>query len=152
MIDPRLVEFLEQGLSLHLGTRDGNRHPAGGRAAAVSVDPGLKHLVVYIAEVAAARLVPHLETSRQATVGFGRPEDERACQIKGTVVEIRPARPDEEAIVRRQWQGCMEQFEIIGINRDVAAGWACWPAVAVRIEVTAVFEQTPGPQAGVPFV
>ncbi len=26
--------------------------------------------------------------------------------------------------------------------------WRVWPAIAVRLRVTAVFDQTPGPQAG----
>jgi hypothetical protein len=29
--------------------------------------------------------------------------------------------------------------------------WVTWPAVAIRLRATAVFNQTPGPDAGAPF-
>jgi hypothetical protein len=38
---------------------------------------------------------------------------------------------------------------MIGISRQVFAHWSVWPVVAIRFRVTAVFEQSPGPDAGV---
>ena len=35
--------------------------------------------------------------------------------------------------------------------RAVASGWSFWPAVAIRVRVTAVFEQTPRPGTGHPL-
>lgn len=148
MIDPQLASFLEEGLSIHIGTRDASLRPEGARAAAVKVDPDGMHLVTYVPEVAFSRLRPQLESNGYAAVGFGRPVDDRACQVKGSVVGIRPATEDERELVARQWEGFMRQLEMIGIARAVAAGWASWPAVAVTVKVTSVFEQTPGPQAG----
>lgn len=149
MIPSELTGFLEQGLSIHIGVRDDELHPLGARAVAAAVDADGQHLTVYVAESAVARLLPHLQSNGQAAVGFGRPEDDRACQVKGVVVAIRSAEPREEAMVSRQWHGLMAQFEKIGIPGQVAAGWAWWPVVAIRLRVTAVFEQTPGPAAGV---
>jgi hypothetical protein len=148
MLSAELVAFLQEGLDLHIGARDEALQPEGARALAVAVDSDGRHLVVYAAERAAARLLPHLHANGQAAVSFGRPVDERACQVKGIVVDIRPARDDEHASVRAQWDGYMRQLERIGIPWQVAAGWTTWPAVAVRIKITAVFEQTPGPGAG----
>ena len=148
MIDVALRGFLEEGLSIHLGTCNARLEPSGGRAAAVKVDADGRHIVVYVPEVAIARLLPDLEEHGQAAINFGRPEDDRACQVKGVVVGIRPATDDEDAIVAAQWDGFMRQLETIGISRAVAAGWARWPARAVRVRVTAVFEQTPKPGTG----
>lgn len=151
MIDPVLASFLEQGLSLHVGTRNARLEPDGARGAAVLVEPDGQHLLVFVAEIAASRLMENLRSNGQIAIGFGRPEDDRACQVKGVVVAIRPAERSERAAVERQWQGFMEQFQKIGIPPAVASGWAYWPAVAIRVKVTAVFEQTPGPQAGTPI-
>lgn len=151
MIDRQLASFPEEGVSIHIGTCDDQLQPSGGRAGAVVVERDGHHLVVYVPENAMARLRAPLESHRQVTVGFGRPEDERACQVKGSVVDIRPATPEERRVVDEQREGLLRQFEIIGIPRAVTTGWANWPAAAVRMKVTAVFEQTPGPQAGTPL-
>jgi|SRR5687767_8911889 len=148
MIDPSLASFLEEGLSLHIGTRDADLNPQGGRAAALAVEPDGAHVIVYVPERAMTRMRAQLESIGLAAVSIGRPVDERACQVKGVVVEIRPAREDEQGLVAAQWDGYLRQLELIGIQRGISAGWSMWPAVAVRIRVTAVFEQTPKPDTG----
>ena len=149
MIDPPLAGFLEEGLSIHIGTRDATLQPEGGRAAAVRVSQDGRQLLVYVPEAAFSRIRPNIEANGFAAIGFGRPVDDRACQVKGHVTSIRPATDDDKAIVTGQWEGFMRQLEMIGIPRGLAANWSMWPAVALTVQVTAVFEQTPGPQAGV---
>jgi len=52
-------------------------------------------------------------------------------------------------LLQKQWDGFLTQLEMIGIPRVSATNWTTWPAVAIRLKVTTIFEQTPGPQAGV---
>ena len=151
MIDPALASFLEEGLSLHIGTRDATFQPQGARVAAVKVETGGLNLVAYVPEAAFSRIRTNLETNGLAAISVGRPIDDRACQVKGSVTDIRPARDSEQELVAAQWDGFMRQLEMIGIPRAIAAGWSSWPAVAITLKVTAVFEQTPGPQAGTPI-
>jgi hypothetical protein len=148
MIDATLRAFLEQGLSLHVATRDRDMRPVGARALALRVDEDRVHLTVYVAQVAMERLLVSLDASRQVAVDIGRPEDDRACQVKGIVEAVRPARDDERALVVRQWEGLRDQLGSIGVARASTAQWATWPAMAIEVRVTAVFEQTPGPLAG----
>ena len=84
----------------------------------------------------------------QAALCFARPVDDHACQVKGTYVEARSATKAERAIVDAQWDQSLRQLEQIGIPRQLWAGYAVWPCVAVRVRVTEVFDQTPGPGAG----
>lgn len=148
MIGPELAAFLEQGVGIHIGTRNEQLHPNGARAVAAKVEGGGSHLVVYVADIAAARLRADLESNGQAAVVFGRPEDERSCQVKGVFVEIRSATENERPLMEKQWDGFLGQLEMIGIPRVSATNWITWPAVAIRLKVTTIFEQTPGPQAG----
>jgi hypothetical protein len=104
-----------------------------------------------VPDLGASRILPDLEANGQAAVSFGRPTDDRACQVKGTVTAVRKAAPEERGVIQAQWQGLMRQLELVGIPPDIALGWATWPAVAVRIKVTAVFDGTPGPLAGTPL-
>jgi hypothetical protein len=148
MIGPGLAAFLEQGVGIHIGTRNEQLHPNGARAIAAKVEGGGSHLVVYVAEIAAARLRADLESNGQAAIVFGRPEDERSCQVKGVLVDIRSATETERPLMEKQWDGFLGQLEMIGIPRVSAANWITWPAVAIRLKVSTIFEQTPGPQAG----
>lgn len=148
MIDPELAAFLEEGLGVHIGTRDAHFQPAGARAVAVRVEADGAQVVVYISELAAARILDNLHTNGQAAVTFARPVDDRACQVKGTVASVRPATDADRPHVEAQWERFLRQLERIGIPRAGSAAWVTWPALAIRLDVTAVFDQTPGPTAG----
>ena len=152
MIDADLQAFLEGGLGIHVASRTARLEPNGARAAAVKVDEDRLHFTVYAAEVAAARILPDLRANGAAAVVFARPVDDRACQIKGIFVEARPAEAAERAFVEQQWSAFLDNLEAIGIPRAAPSRWATWPAVAIRLRATAIFEQTPGPDAGARIV
>lgn len=151
MIDRDLAGFLQQGLAIHVGVRDEHLQPEGGRGVAVHVEPDGRHLVVFLSTAAAARLLPHLRTNAQAAIAFVRPVDDRAVQVKGTAVADREADADERELVQAQWNGFRDQLERIGIPRATSEGWSWWPAVAIRVRATAIFDQTPGEKAGTPL-
>jgi hypothetical protein len=151
MIDAELQAFLEDAVGIHLGTRSAELEPNGVRAVAASVEPGGEHLVVYLAKVAADRVLPDLESNGQAAVSFGRPVDERACQVKGVFVEARDARENERSRIRAQWDSFLANLEQIGIGRMTYGEWVVWPCTAVRLRVQALFNQTPGPGTGAPL-
>jgi hypothetical protein len=151
MIDRDLAAFLQEGVGIHIGTRNAALQPNGARAIAVTVDEDGTHLVVYVARVAAARLLPDLEDNGQAAIGFGRPIDDRACQVKGIVTGVRDATDEERELVLAQWGGFLSSLEKIGIPREATRTWVTWPAVAIRVRVNALFNQTPGPDAGAPL-
>ena len=133
MIDAELKAFLEDAVGIHLGTRNAELEPNGARA------------------VAAERVLPDLEANGQAAVSFGRPVDERACQVKGVFEGARDAREDEKARVMAQWESFLDNLEQIGIGRLSYGAWVTWPCVAVRLKVSALFNQTPGPGTGGPL-
>ena len=151
MIDRALAGFLEEGLGIHLGTRNERHEPNGVRALAVKVDADGMHFVVYVPKVAARRVLPDLESNGQAAVAFARPIDDRACQVKGFFNGARAARRSERAFVEAQRAGFLDNLERIGIPRAVFASWIVWPAVAIRLRQTALFTQTPGADAGAPL-
>ena len=148
MIDSQLAGFLEGSVAIHVGTRNERLQPGGARALAARVDRDGQHIEVYLATAAASRVRANLEANGHVAVVFGRPTDDRACQLKGVFTGIRTARPDERSLVTAQFESFLTNLEQIGIPRSMAAQWSTWPADVIRIKTTAVFEQTPGPQAG----
>ncbi|HKQ62786.1 MAG TPA: pyridoxamine 5'-phosphate oxidase family protein [Candidatus Polarisedimenticolaceae bacterium] len=147
-IPDELAAFLESGLSLALGTRNADLAPNGTRAWAIQVAADRTHVTVFVEARSATPLLADLEAHPQAAVVFDRPSDSRACQIKGRFVDSRRARPAERAFVERQVDDFKADLEKIGVARALTAGWRSWPCVAVRILVTDLFHQTPGPGAG----
>ena len=151
MIDRELASFLEEGIPAQLATRNERLEPDGTRVIAAAVEADGRHLIAYIPERASPRLLPQLETSGQVAVVFSRPPDERSCQVKGRFVGARPARADEQAFVQAQWDRCLERLASIGFARATFGHWSVWPCTAVRLQVEAIFNQTPGPGAGAPL-
>jgi hypothetical protein len=148
MIDEILAEFLQSGLGIHLGTRTEQLEPFGCRATAIKVDDDGKHAVVYVPKAASPRIFENLRTNGCAAISMARPADERAVQVKGLMLFSWEAKPEEEAFARVQWAGFLGQLEAIGLPAVATSSWQVFPSVAVRIKVTAVFNQTPGPDAG----
>ena len=151
MIPAHIAEFVQGGVGIHVGTRNARFEPNGARALAARVDDTGTLVIVFVSTLALERILPDLESNGQAAVSFGRPVDERACQIKGVVVGVRPAEPSEQALVVRQWEGYLDQRRQIGIPREPMARWTTWPASAVTLKATALFEQTPGVGTGEPI-
>jgi hypothetical protein len=151
MIDSELARFLEGPVGIHVGTRNERLEPSGARCLALAVEPGGTHVVVYLARVAAARVLPDLQANGQAALSFARPTDERACQVKGVFEGARDASEAERERIASQWELFRANLEEIGIPRAGNAAWPTWPCVAVRLRVTQLFEQTPRPGTGGPL-
>jgi len=143
-----MAAFLQAGLPIHIATRDASLRPSGARVTAVKVDDDLEHLLAYVPKVAAEPILADLADNGQVALVFVRPADERSCQVKGVFVETRAVSARERAFVQEQYERCHESLEVIGYPREGTETWRMWPCVAVRLRVTAVFDQTPGPNAG----
>jgi hypothetical protein len=148
VVPPELAAFIEGGVSIHIATRDDKLEPNGARVAAVKVDADGEHVTAYLPKIVAPLLLANLEANRQAALGFGRPSDDRACQVKGTFVSARAATGQERTLIERQWKAFLADLAQIGFPKQATDGWKTWPSIAVRLRVTAIFSQTPGPGAG----
>ena len=149
MLDKSLTEFLERGLAIHIGTRNTALRPNGCRVTAVRVEDQGRNLVAFLPKAADAAVLQDLQSNGQAAISFARPTDDRAVQVKGEFLSVRDAQPDEEKFVLGQWQALLTELDMIGLAALTSTStWLMWPCVAVTIRVTAVFSQTPGPEAG----
>ena len=151
MISDEIATFLEDGQSIYLGTCGTDLVPEGARTIAATLDPDRSHMTLFVPEVAARRVIANLGSNGQAAVVFARPTDDRACQVKGSFVSTRAVEEHERAEIARQWERFQDKLEGIGITRRLVETWVSWPCVAMRIKVSALFSQTPGPGAGAPL-
>jgi hypothetical protein len=151
MLNPEVAAFLEDGQDIRVAICTARLGPVGYRAVAAVVDPGRTHVTAFVPEASAAALLENLEGNRQVAMSFGRPSDDRTYQVKGRLIASRPATADERAVIEGQLMGLGQQMAMLAIPIEHFAGWPHWPAVAFKVEVTAVFNQTPGPGAGAPL-
>jgi hypothetical protein len=117
----------------------------------VTVDQDRRHVVAYVPQAAAAAILADLRGNGQAALGFARPVDDKACQVKGVFVEEWAATDAEEPEVMRQWRANLTLLGAVGIPDVASSNWNLWPCVAVRLRVTELYDQTPGPGAGKPI-
>jgi hypothetical protein len=148
MLDKSLTEFLELGLAIHIGTRDARLRPNGCVVTAVRVEDEGRHLVAFIPKAVTPAVFDDLRGNGQAALSFTRPSDDKAVQVKGEFVSMADASDADEQFARQQWSGFLQQLDLIGLPAKATTTWTLWPCVAVRIRVTALFSQTPGPEAG----
>jgi hypothetical protein len=150
-IGEELAAFLRSGLAITVATRDGELQPDGAWGWAVEVEDGGREILLYLYEAAAAAMLRNLERHPEIAAVLDQPTSHRACQVKGRFLSARPALPAERATVERQVEAFRRDLEAIGIPPRLSADWKVWPAVALRVEVQEVFEQTPGPGTGGPL-
>ena len=148
MLDRTLTEFLEQGLAIHIGTRDARLRPNGCVVTAVRVEDEGRHLVAFIPKAVTPAVFDDLRSNGRAALSFTRPSDDKAVQVKGEFVAVEDVSEADQQFAMSQWEGFLRQLDLIGLPGKATATWTLWPCVAVRIRVTALFSQTPGPEAG----
>ncbi len=149
VIGDELATFLQSGLSIAIGTRDADLAPEGACVWAVRVAPDRAHLEAFVYAASAGPTLANLEVSPLMALVFDRPHDHRACQIKGHLVDHRPARDDELALVEGQLAGFCRSLIAIGFpGVEYQKSARIWPAHVLRMRMTDVFCQDPGPGAG----
>ncbi len=147
-----LVEFLESGgVSLNLGTRDGQRMPECTRFVGLRVDAGRSRVTLYLPAATSARAVANLEDNGEAAFIASVPSTLRTLQVKGAVMAVRDALPEERSIVDAYMDAFVEELATVGMPRRLARRFTHWPCKAVEMRVRDVYVQTPGPGAGAPW-
>jgi hypothetical protein len=149
-----ILENLPRILAGHdavvVGTRDAALRPSCAMALGVAF-PGGGRVTVYVSEAAGPETFANLEANGMIAVVFEEILSHHTVQVKGRVLEIRPAEEAERPLVEEAIAGFFRQVEAVGAAPGVVRRVRRWPCRAVTFEVTDVFEQTPGPKAGTPF-
>jgi hypothetical protein len=150
-LSDELVEFVESGLSMSIGTRDARHRPECVRVMGASVGADRATMSVYLNSLLAERTLANLADNGKIAAFLTRPVDHRAVQIKGTAIETRPGTEADRALQERYLAGFVEQLYCVMIPRAVSRRMRIWPTVVITFGVEELFMQTPGPGAGAPL-
>ncbi len=148
MIPREVADFLRAGPALQVGTRDDGLVPECARAVGYRLDPGGGAVRVYVPQVTGGRTIANVRAWPRAAIVAAHPIDHRSLQLKGDVVAVAEAAEDERAAVLDYLATHGALLEMVGIPRAITRRVVAWPAWAIDVAVTDLFEQTPGPGAG----
>jgi predicted pyridoxine 5'-phosphate oxidase superfamily flavin-nucleotide-binding protein len=148
MIPDSIVQLLQTGVSVMVGTRDASLMPECTRAWGIHVAADRGSVTILLATTFAGKTLGNLHENGMVAVTCTRPTDHITCQLKGLVRSIKPVTSVERELSKRWHRDFSAELRAIGISSTLSEGWIVEPAVAVDITVTEVFDQTPGPGAG----
>jgi hypothetical protein len=142
------VEFVESGVSILVGTRDEALRPEASRALGATVSADRTRISIFAPEATSSRTCENAAATLRVAVTFSRPIDHRALQVKGPVLAVRSARPDERVIQERYVAAYVEQLYLVGLPRGLTRRVCYWPSMVVELGIEQLFMQTPGVGAG----
>jgi hypothetical protein len=151
VLNKELTEFFQSGVSVLIGTRDARLLPDHARALGLRVEPGGAELTVFLPCVTAQRTLENLADNARIAVCVSRAEDHRSIQVKGKLLELRAALDTERGIVERYRGLVAASWGFVGMSPSLTFRLNHWPCHALRMSIEAIFQQTPGPEAGAPL-
>ena len=143
-----VVEFIESGVSMLVGTRDPKLRPHVMRAAGAVCGADRESVTVYLTKGVADQAVANLTDNGCIALTLSRPYDHRGLQIKGRMLSMRDGVDADRIHQERYLAGFVEHVYIIGLPRSVMRQLRIYPSIAVTFRAEDVFDQTPGPGAG----
>jgi len=155
-IDDTLKTFIESGVSVVVGTRDEALVPEIVRAWGPQVNRDRRTIRMCVPEATSVRTRTNLLGNGRIAAAFSLPSNYETVQLKGR--HLRTTKPSVEDLLRldRHRESFARVNESIGVPRArVEAFWlrelAASPRfVTIHFVVLAMFNQTPGPEAGAP--
>jgi hypothetical protein len=150
-LPPDVIDLVESGVSILVGTRDAALRPASVRGVGARVSTDRTAVTVYLPEATAGKALENLRENGEIAVAFSRPIDNLAVQIKGRCSRVWLAPNDERAFPERYAVAFVEMTYAVGMPRGLMKRMTVWPAWAATFDVREVFSQTPGPGAGKPW-
>ena len=151
LLTEQLVELIESGVSIIVGTRDAQMRPDCGRGLGARVSSDRRHITLLLNGSLCTRMCANIEDNGLIAVAFSRIHDHHSIQLKGRVTDMRSGSPREVKAQGRYLIAFAEQLANAGFPRSVVRNVQYAPCFAVDVEVAQVFDQTPGPGAGNPM-
>ena len=143
-----LVEFMQGGVSLLVGTRSADLRPVGRRAFGARIDVADSAATVFVPACGAERLLANLKGNGQVAATFARPMDSRALQIKGHCLTVHETTAAERVVQDRYFAAFSAALVMLGQEPKLMRRVRYFPSYAVTFRIDSMFEQTPGPGAG----
>jgi hypothetical protein len=142
-----LVDFLESGVSILVGTRNAKNEPEATRACGARISKDRTQVELFFPDWV-KRAPSDIQENGEVAVCFSRFLDNYSIQLKGGGASIRDATDGERSVPERYIAAYIETLSMVGFPRSLTTRIRVWPAKVVSFPVRDIFVQTPGPKAG----
>jgi hypothetical protein len=145
-----LAEHMASGVVIYVATRDRDLAPESVFAMGAKAECERRVVTVYLPALPALSeaTLRNIEDNGQVAITLTRPSDHKSVQVKGRALRVRQGNEADREIQTIHRAALVEQFAGIGVPRATTRRLVWWPSVAVEVEVSEVFAQTPGPGSG----
>jgi hypothetical protein len=143
-----LVDYMQGGVSLLVGSRDAELRPASARGFGVEVEAASGIATVFLAAAGAERTLSNLRDNGQLALTFSRPIDHRSLQVKGRVLSITETTERQQGLQDRYFSLFCAGLSWSGLRESLLRRIRYAPSYAVSFRIESMFDQTPGPGAG----
>ena len=153
-LSPEIADFIQQGVAAAVSACDEALRPSMARVIGTRLSEDGRCISVLVLRSQSPLLLRDAAPGRRIAAVFCLPENERALQIKGVVLAQEPPQADDWPRVLEHRIAFADQIEPKGYAREFSDYYHAAAAddlVAISFAPDALFEQTPGPQAGRPM-
>ncbi|MEI9935974.1 MAG: hypothetical protein WDO69_01990 [Pseudomonadota bacterium] len=148
VLTAELVEYMESGVSLLVGTRDAALKPASARGFGVEIDAPGRSATVFLPASVATVTLSNLRDNGQIALTFSRGFDHRSLQVKGRVLSVGETNERQRRLQERYFAAFSEGLIFIGHRQKLLRRVRYYPSYALHFQIDSMFDQTPGPGAG----
>jgi hypothetical protein len=148
VLTAELVEYMQSGVSLLVGSRDAALRPASARGFGVEIDAPGRAATVFLPASAADITLRNLRDNGQIALTFSRGFDHRSLQVKGSILSISETDDRQRRLQDRYFALFSEGLIFIGHRQKLLRRVRYYPSYALRFRIESMFDQTPGPGAG----
>jgi len=155
-IGPEQAALMQRRVSINAASRDDQLRPHLMRAMGCRLSPALDEVTLFMSASSSTDVLADLRANGLIAVVFSEPSTDRTLQLKGRDARIGPLAHDDLPCVQHYIERFADEIAALGFDRDVAKTLfdhdGIDDLVAVSFRPLEAFEQTPGPNAGMPLV
>ena len=149
-IDDELATFMQPGpFSVIVATCDAQRVPETIRAWGQRVLDDRQTIELFVGRQPARRLMENLRSNDSMAVAIANVTTYQALQLKGRCIAVGEAKPEDHARIRAHGAAFVAGAALVGIPEQAARGILVSDVIRLRFVPEVLFDQTPGPEAGV---
>jgi hypothetical protein len=144
----QFLRVIDGAAAVVIASRDAQMRPRSARGSLVRRKGLGDQLEILALPHLAAHVLPNLRDNGAIAVMVALTASHEAFQVKGRVLDISDAPPEDEAILRARHDEFLENGARLGISRRLIERVLFWPALKITMTAEQLFHQTPGPGAG----
>jgi hypothetical protein len=143
--------FLAGPVGISVASHDESLRPSLSRACGCKVSSDCRRVFIYVVKAHAQALLSDIGAGRPVAAVFSRPRTHETLQLKGPAGRVRPLTQADRTVLQASCAAFVGEIAALGFSEAFIDAYltSCrGEAACIAFTPTAIFDQTPGPRAG----